>query len=53
KIDVDLARSLLGQYPNLSSRDALHVAIMKRAGCSKIWTYDKRFEAVSTIRIIS
>ncbi len=41
--DVDLARHLLGTHPRISSRDALHLAVMRRAKIRKIVTYDKGF----------
>ncbi len=49
KEDVDQARSLSAEHPSLSSRDCLHLSIMRRAGCSRIWTYDPGFEVVPSI----
>lgn len=53
KQDTDMARSLSFQYPELSSRDCLHVAIMKRIQCDKIWTFDEAFDEVSSIQRVA
>jgi uncharacterized protein len=53
KADVDAARALSGQYGGLSSRDCLHVAVMKRLGCTKVWTYDTGFDAVPGLQRIA
>jgi hypothetical protein len=53
KQDADAARTLSAQYAGLSSRDCLHLAIMHRLRCRKIWSYDTGFDAVPSIdRII-
>ncbi len=52
KADVDAARTLAGAYPDLSSRDCLHVAVMQRLDCTRIWTYDTGFDGVSAIQRI-
>ena len=52
KDDVDGARAMSGNYPDLSSRDCLHVAVMSRIGCSRIWSYDTGFAAVGAIQRI-
>ena len=49
KVDVDMARSFTGQFPGLSSRDCLHLAAMKQLRCTKIWTYDAKFDLVPSI----
>lgn len=49
KKDTDLARHFSFEYPSLSSRDCLHTAIMKKVHCSKIWTYDQRFDEIPQI----
>ncbi|MBI2896713.1 MAG: type II toxin-antitoxin system VapC family toxin [Deltaproteobacteria bacterium] len=49
KADVDLARSHSGHAATLSSRDCLHLAIMRRVGCRKVWTYDRGFDAAPGI----
>lgn len=49
KLDTDQARNFSAQYPKLSSRDCLHLAIMKRFNCERIWTYDLGFDQVSFI----
>lgn len=52
KADVDAARVLSAVHEGLSSRDCLHVALMKRLGCTKIWTYDEGFERVPSLQRI-
>ena len=53
KTDVDQARTLAIEYQALSSRDCLHVAIMKRIECSRIWTFDKSFVDISKITVVN
>lgn len=53
KNDVDHARALTAEYPGLSARDALHVAVMRRLDCSKLWSYDAAFDRVPSIQRIS
>ena len=52
KEDVDGARAVSGHYPALSSRDCLHVAVMRRMSCERIWSYDTGFGAVASIQRI-
>jgi len=47
---VDDARSLLRATPSLSSRGALHVAVMRRAGIQQIVSFDGGFDGVKGIR---
>jgi predicted nucleic acid-binding protein len=49
KEDVDSARALTAQYEPLSARDCLHVAVMDRLGCKKIWSYDAGFDRVPRV----
>jgi predicted nucleic acid-binding protein len=49
KADVDRARAMAGEHRGLSSRDCLHVAVMERLGCSRIWSYDAGFDAMPSI----
>src|SRR5687768_5455775 len=42
--DVEAARDVLLGESGLSSRDALHVAIMKRHGVRRILTFDTAFD---------
>jgi predicted nucleic acid-binding protein len=49
KNDADSARSLLGRYPSLSSRDAVHVAVMERLRVKKIWSFDGDFDTIPSI----
>lgn len=53
KKEVDLARTLSIQHSSLSSRDCLHVALMKQSGCRQIWTFDTGFNLVPSLQRIS
>lgn len=46
KADVDAARILSAEHPRLSSRDCLHVAVMQRMDCRRVWSYDVGFDMV-------
>ena len=52
KNDVDRARSISGDYPRLSARDCVHVAVMRRIDCATIWSYDTGFGGVGAIQRI-
>jgi len=52
KPDVDQARALSGDHPGLSSRDCLHVAIMRRLECVRVWSFDAAFDAVPSLQRI-
>jgi predicted nucleic acid-binding protein len=52
KEDVDQARSISGKYRAPSPRDCLHVAVMRRLDCTRIWSYDSGFDAVPAIERI-
>ncbi|MGQ0703090.1 MAG: type II toxin-antitoxin system VapC family toxin [Gemmatimonadales bacterium] len=52
KQDVDAALAVSGQYPGLSSRDCLHVAVMRRLGCRTVWSYDAGFDEVPGLQRI-
>jgi predicted nucleic acid-binding protein len=47
--DVDRAHAVWRACPGLSSRDALHVAVMQRRGVSRILSFDRDFDRVATI----
>lgn len=47
--DLHAARDLLRSAPQLSARDALHVAIMRRHAVPRILTFDTGFDAVEGI----
>jgi predicted nucleic acid-binding protein len=53
KTDVDAARILSAEHPRLSSRDCLHVAVMKRMDCRRVWSYDSGFDAVPSIERVA
>ena len=46
KADVDVARALSITHQGLSSRDCLHVAVMKRMGCTKLWSFDSGYDRI-------
>jgi len=47
--DLVIAAGLLGKYPQISPRDALHVAVMRRAGIKTIYSTDTDFDAIEGI----
>ena len=51
--EVRSARAILESVESLSARDALHVAVMRAAGVSRILTYDRRFDACQGIERLS
>ena len=53
KADVDRSRDLAGRHKRLSSRDCLHLAVMRRIGCERIWSFDKGFDRISGVTRIS
>jgi predicted nucleic acid-binding protein len=50
--DVEQARILLMSTEKLSSRDALHAAIMRRNGVRRILSFDTGFEGIAGIQRI-
>ena len=42
--DVYTARGIIADINGLSARDALHAAVMRRAGISRILSYDRGFD---------
>ena len=55
-IDLELvqqAHEVVLQTPNVSARDAIHVASMRRAGIREIFTFDVGFDQVPNIVRIS
>ncbi len=49
--DTDHAKELLLGHPSLSSRDALHLAVMHRSGIKKIVTYDQGFLGIGSVTV--
>lgn len=43
--EVRAARALAGAITTLSARDALHVAVMRKAGVERIISFDRGFDA--------
>lgn len=48
--DVTGARDMLLAGTGTSARDAIHVAVMRRLGCTRIMTFDRAFDGVPGIR---
>ena len=42
--EIRAARELLATVPGISARDALHVAVMRAAGCSRVLSFDGGFD---------
>ncbi len=47
--EINIARDLIRPVGGLSARDALHVAVMRQAGISRILSYDTGFDAIPGI----
>lgn len=47
--EIHVARDLIRSVNGISARDALHVAVMRRAGISRILSYDTDFDAIPGI----
>ena len=47
--EIRSARALLGSVDSLSARDALHVAVMRKAGVSRILSFDDGFDSLPGI----
>ncbi len=48
--DVFGAKTLVNDVPALSSRDALHISLMRRRNCTVILSFDRGFDQVPGIR---
>ena len=51
--EIREARALLATVPGLSARDALHVAVMRTAGCSHVLSFDAGFDSCPGIVRVS
>ena len=47
--DVYAAKDLVHAHPKMSSRDAVHVAVMRRREITEILSFDRGFDAVAGI----
>lgn len=47
--EIYAARDIIAIADGISARDALHVAIMRQAGISRILSYDRGFDAIPGI----
>lgn len=50
--DAHQAKELILRYAGISSRDALHVAVMQRIGTSRIMTFDTGFDTIAAVQRI-
>jgi len=50
--EVRYARELLRAVPNISARDAIHVAVMRREGITRILSFDRGMDACPGIERI-
>jgi len=53
RADVEEAKLLLLTAEELSARDALHVALMRRRGISRILTFDRGFDGIPGVVRVS
>ena len=51
--EIRSARAILESVEGISARDALHVAVMRAAGVSRILTFDRSFDACQGIERLS
>lgn len=51
--DVTSARDQVLAGSAVSARDAIHVAVMRRLGCTRILTFDRGFDAVPGVTRIT
>ena len=51
--EVRAARALLENVNGLSARDALHAAVMESAGVTRIFSFDRGFDAVEGLERLS
>ena len=51
--DVGEARGILTSAPGLSARDAIHIAVMRKAGVNRILSFDRGFDAFPEVERVS
>ena len=51
--EIRSARAILESVQGISAHDALHVAVMRAAGVSRILTFDRNFDACQGIERLS
>ncbi|GMU61559.1 MAG: ribonuclease VapC23 [Myxococcaceae bacterium] len=51
--DLDRARSLLGDYPALSTRDAVHAAVVLENAVEALCTWDRDFDPIRELTVIT
>ena len=45
-VDLRTSRAILAEYPGVEPRDAIHVAVMRRAGVRGIVSYDEHVDGI-------
>ena len=53
RAEVGEAKDLLDATPGLSARDAIHLAVMRRAGVNRILSFDRAFDALPGVERVS
>lgn len=48
--DVAEARAILERHSEMSSRDAIHVSIIRRYGIETVYSYDKHLDGIEGVR---
>jgi uncharacterized protein len=51
--DVEAAKDIVLRYSQVSARDAVHVAVMRRYGIDRIMTFDRGFDALPGVERVS
>ena len=51
--EIQTARTIIDTVPSLSARDAVHVAVMRHAGISRIFSFDRGFDACPGLERLS
>ena len=51
--DVLEANDILDSAPGLSARDAIHIAVMRKAGVNRILSFDRGFDAFREVERVS
>lgn len=52
RADVGLAEEIVAAYPELPSRDCLHLAVMEANGISRALTFDRGFASYPSVTVL-
>ena len=47
--DMNLAARLVDEYPGVSARDLVHVAVMRRMGADRVVSADRDFDRIADV----